>query len=423
MTQRYFINNFKQQQGVMTTIFAMSLATIITLIALSLNTAVISHQKARLEHAIESAVIAIGLADSGQTTTTATQLTLNDYREIVTSVLSAFFPSSYHTIDFTLDPPIKTGDPYTISAEKQFDYILGGWLSWKNIASTSQFKLGSKIGVDVVQGNIEVALIMDNSGSMFADIDTLKDSAKLFINQLIDNRANSEQVYISIVPFSYSVNIGKQNLSWISDALAADAQQYGACTNYRYPNPPATEIIQNAVVPPLATQASSNSRKFPGYASGPFAPCTETPILGLSNDKDQLVAKVNQMVASGTTDGDHGIIWGWRTLSENWQGVWQENTERPLKKNEVKKVALFFSDGSAISNEREIFLPICEAMKDEGIEIYTVQFSTANDSMQACASNDAGNQYYFYANNQQQLKQAFSKISQSVGFELKLRKL
>lgn len=410
----------KKQSGAVSIMFVSGLLAIIALIVISANTAYLAMQKTRLEHAIESSVIAIALASSGPK---SNQLTLNDYREIVISLLAAFFPDSYQSIEFTINPPAKKGDPYTISADKKIHYLLASWLAWSNIETSSNINIGSKIGVDVVQGNIEIAMIMDNSGSMSGDIDSLKDSAKLFINQLIDNRVDDDQVYISIIPFSSSVNIGKQNLSWISDSLSADARQYGACTNYRYPSPPATEIIANAIVPPLATSAAASSKKFPGYAAGQFASCAETPLMGLSNNKTLLITKINAMVASGTTDGDHGILWGWRTLAEEWQGLWPSSKSRPLKKTEVKKVALFFSDGASISNEREIFLPVCEAMKNQGIEIYTIQFSSANNSMKACASNAAGKQYYYYASNQQQLKQAFDDISQSVGFELKLKKL
>lgn len=409
----------KKQQGVISIIFALSLIVIVSIIIISANTAYLAMSKSRLEHVIESSVVAIGLAGSGPT---SNPLTMNDYREIVTNILAASFPESYKNINFTIQPPAASGDPYTIDAEMDFNYIAANWLAWAKLESDSNIKLDSKIGVDVVQGNIEIAMVMDNSGSMYADIDTLKDSAKLFINQLIDSRSNPEQVYISIVPFSSSVNIGKQNLSWISSSLSADARRFGACTNYRYNSPPASSIIANAVLPPIPV-AGSSSKKFSGYASGTFSACAETPLLGLTNDKALLVSKVNQMVASGTTDGDQGIIWGWRTLTEEWQGLWPSATERPLAKTEVKKVAIFFSDGASISNEREIFLPICAAMKADDIEIYTIQFSSSNSSMQACASSIAGSQHYFYANNQQQLKQAFIDISKNVGFELKLKKL
>lgn len=411
-------HSIKRQQGVVSIIFATSLVAIISIILISANTAYISIKNSRLEQANESAVIAIGLAGSGSTNN---PLSMNDYRQIVTSILASFFPTSYQKIDFIITPPKKEGDPYTLDTEMKFDFIGHSWLSSHDFSSNSQVKLDSKIGVDVVQGNIEISMIMDNSGSMYADIDTLKDSAKFFINQLIDNRSNPEQVYISIVPFSYSVNIGKQNLSWISSSLSGNATTFGACTNYRYNSPPATQIIANAIVPPIAT--SANSKKFPGYSAGTFAACAETPLLGLTNNKSLLLPKVDDMVASGATDGDQGIIWGWRTLTEDWLGLWPSTTTRPLPKTDVKKVALFFSDGASISNEREIFLPICEAMKNDDIEIYTIQFSSSNNSMRTCASNIPGKQHYFYANNQQQLKQAFVDISKNVGFELRLKKL
>lgn len=413
------IKSVKKQQGNISIIFALSLIMIISIIIISANTAYLAMSKSRLEHVIESSVVAIGLAGTGSANN---PLTISDYREIVSNILAASFPDSYKSINFTINPPVVSGDPYTIDAEVDFNFIAANWLAWTNVESNSNIKLNSKMGIDVVQGNIEIAMVMDNSGSMYADINTLKDSAKLFINQLIDHRSNAEQVYISIVPFSSSVNIGKENLNWINNNLSADAHSFGACTQYRYNSPPASSIITNAILPPISV-AGSASKKFPGYAAGTFSPCAETPILGLTNNKSLLLSKVTEMVASGATDGDQGMLWGWRTLTKEWQGLWSSAIDRPLANTEVKKVAIFFSDGASISNEREIFLPTCAAMKADGIDVYTIQFSSPNISMQTCSSDIAGKRHYFYANNRQQLKQAFIDISKSVGFELKLKKL
>ncbi len=402
----------KQQTGAISILYIVALFSIITIITVSLNTVYFTLQNTRLQQAIESSIVSIGLAGN--------KLSLSDYQQIVNSQLAIFFPEKYQDITFTLVPPLTSGGAYTIDADLKSQFFLESWLIFTGLKSDSQLKINSKIGIDVVQRNLEVSLVMDNSGSMYADIDALKNSATLFINQLMNNRAHEEQIYISIIPFADSVNIGVDNLNWISNSLPATAKKHGACVNYRYDTVPAHAVIKHALLPPLNTDNSAASNKFPGQSGGMFSACSDTPILGLSNNKTELINKVNSMIASGSTDGDQGILWGWRSLAEPWQGLWKTAPDRPLSKTVVKKVVLFFSDGAAISNERNIFLPVCNEMKKDDIEIYTIQFSASNNSMIECASD---RDHYFYANNQQQLTQAFKDISESVGFELKLKKL
>lgn len=407
-TQKNHCSRHKEQ-GVISVVFALSLTLVITLIAVSLNTVYLANQKVRLTQAMEASIVAMGLAGH--------KVTDEAHDEIVTAQLAAFFPDTYQDIQVDKTTPSASGEPYSISAQYPSQFLMADWLLANQIHVGDSQLINSNMGVDIVRGNIDVALVLDNSGSMYGNIDFLRESARLFIDRLFDDRTDPDQVYISLIPFSNSVNLGKDRHHWFTRPLPNNADTHGVCPGYRFPVDPfwgeATELLDNALLLP-------QEELFPPVDDYIFSACGEAEITPLTNSQAAINDGINQLVADGSTDGDQGILWGWRSLSERWYDIWGAKRKQasPLS---VKKVLVFFSDGSGITNENQIFLPACERIKQQGIDIYTIQFSTRNDSMETCASKVEGQQYFYYADDRQQLKQAFSDISESVGYALRLR--
>src|SRR5204862_7439915 len=92
-----------------------------------------------------------------------------------------------------------------------------------------------KVAVDaqVRWGNtkMRVALALDTTGSMAEDgkMDALKVAVKSLLAQLKSAAAKDGDVYVSIIPFSKDVNVGKSNYNatWI-DWTAFDAANGGS---------------------------------------------------------------------------------------------------------------------------------------------------------------------------------------------------
>lgn len=65
---------------------------------------------------------------------------------------------------------------------------------------------------------MRVALVLDNTGSMASDgkIDALKAATKSLLDQLKSAATTDGDIYVSIIPFSKDVNVGKYNASWDS---------------------------------------------------------------------------------------------------------------------------------------------------------------------------------------------------------------
>jgi Flp pilus assembly protein TadG len=60
-------------------------------------------------------------------------------------------------------------------------------------------------------GNVEIALVLDNTGSMVNDMIALRDAAKSFTETVFTNTA-AGGVRMSLVPYSASVNVGRLNM-------------------------------------------------------------------------------------------------------------------------------------------------------------------------------------------------------------------
>lgn len=74
--------------------------------------------------------------------------------------------------------------------------------------------------------NVEIALVLDLTGSMENDMPTLRRSAEALVRTLLENRS-TQNVRISIVPFVAAVNPGRANLPmWMMDS-GVNSQHHG----------------------------------------------------------------------------------------------------------------------------------------------------------------------------------------------------
>jgi len=122
------------------------------------------------------------------------------------------------------------------------------------LAGISQLPVQASSTVQWGLTNIEVALVLDNTGSMSVDnkMPTLITSATGLVNTLFaqNNTGDPDAVKISVVPFTQTVNIGSvyQTAPWMSPSLPA---AYATALNAAYPGlswPNGTDIFTTAGV-------------------------------------------------------------------------------------------------------------------------------------------------------------------------------
>lgn len=148
--------------------------------------------------------------------------------------------------------------------------------------------------------------------------------------------------------------------------------------------------------------------------SGPNLGCPKSEITDWTNDGKYLLEQISLFEAwhRGGTMGHVGLAWGWRTLSPKWAGEWGNfDAPRPYDRSRVEKIAVFMTDGvngfysghapsgdsdytaygrlsenSGVSSSNQQnhldakMLAVCNAMRSEGIEIFTIGFGLANNA-------------------------------------------
>lgn len=311
--------------------------------------------------------------------------------------------------------------------------------------------------------DVEIALVLDSTGSMNGQkLEDLKVAAEQLITAAFDFENAADHVKVALVPFSDYVNVGMshRNASWIdvpndnsstqevcgqvtpitaqtncrmetytytSDGTPMTGQQQVCDYEYGPPENQCNDVTTSNVwmgcvgsrTYPLNVQDENYSVRVPGIMNN-YCP---KEILPLTSDKSAAITNVQSMWASGETYVPGGLAWGWRVLSKSQP--FEEAQPTNLKK--VRKMLVLMSDGANtlsptyprhdgydVTKADELTLELCENIKNDGIEVFTVAFDIYENSvlekMKTCAS-DLGK--FFETTSGEQLKTAFKKIGQS----------
>ena len=149
----------------------------------------------------------------------------------------------------------------------------------------------------------------------------------------------------------------------------------------------------------------------------------------LTADRATLESKIDTLTVNGGTAGHIGLAWGWYTLTHRWNTIWT-GAERPrMPASNLVKAVLLMTDGEfntsylpgAAMNATDVAVPnsspeqaqrLCNAMKADGIVVYTVAFQsppTAETLLRGCASSAA---HYYPASSTSDLISAFRSIAE-----------
>ena len=278
--------------------------------------------------------------------------------------------------------------------------------------------------------NLEVSLVLDNTGSMNSvsqgatnpAIVDMKAAATKFVNTVMPATQGSFYTKIAVVPYNNSVNLGSSALA----AAARGAIQTSPAisttpgySNFKFTSAtgqtqtyPSNNCVTERQGAQAYTDASAGANPV-GLFYGPpgYNGCTVTPIVPLSTSAATLDAAINNMTAGNSTAGQVGIAWGWYTLSPTI-GLWSGNsvpagydklttTDNTQK---VKKIMVLMTDAeynsafcngvisqpssipgsgstsyqipcsSSLGNSYAQANAVCSAAKAIGIEVYVITF-------------------------------------------------
>jgi Flp pilus assembly protein TadG len=231
---------------------------------------------------------------------------------------------------------------------------------------------------------MELALVLDVTGSMAGNAMTaLRDSATELINILFGPNETVPNFYMSVVPYTSMVNIGRQRTNWLV-AGSLDPTAYGStvwrgCVQARHTGgedetdtPPTAVAFRPYVWPstvgryspnrgdnewtnwnitepnPESPASDSAQNAIGNEARGPNLGCGRA-ITPLIQQRSLLVTEIANLRAThrGGTMANLGLQMGWANLSPRWRGLWGSAT-LPLDYGTpyMDKVLVLMTDGS-----------------------------------------------------------------------------
>lgn len=190
----------RDERGTIAVVFAIMFTVAFAVVAVAVDFGVMSVAKVRQQKALDAATLAA-----------ADRLGLPDQDVTGPAVAQAYYDANTRGTKtkgtlgkVILDP--STGEVSTRGETGIFSTLLRG------IGITKTPVRGKSV-VRKGQGSVEVALVLDNSGSMSPEIENLKTSAKNMIGMLFTGLEGTERMRVGLVPFAASVNVGPQHAS------------------------------------------------------------------------------------------------------------------------------------------------------------------------------------------------------------------
>lgn len=192
-----FVRRFAaDESGLFIILFAISFAAMALGAAIAIDFARVSLERTEMQRAIDAAALAA-----------AHRLGMSDEAETGPAAAMAFYKAN-----------VPAGSPLVIeelkmdAAAGEVVISSGGLIPTSFLSAFGIKSIGVGAGARVVrEGTVEVALVLDNSGSMAGQwINDLKDAARKFVDVVFAGGAGNDKVRVGVVPFAGSVNVGPQ---------------------------------------------------------------------------------------------------------------------------------------------------------------------------------------------------------------------
>jgi Flp pilus assembly protein TadG len=355
----------RDERGSIALNFALASTALIMCTGAALDFTRSSNARTELQNAADSAALAIAR--------TAGSITSSDtLKQLVTSHMATMLPTAY---SFTVTSATKVGNTVKVVAEGSVPAGLTGVMGYKTLKQ----KVASETTWGT--GKLEVALVLDNTGSMgdFGRMTELKKAA----NTLLDELSTSDPglVKIGIVPFDVNVKVPTtyKTASWFKSDWWVSWFWKGCIADRDQPYDAGDAAVTSAA-----------ATKYPG------ALCSSDSLVSiqpLTDNFTTLYSKVNAMTPSGNTNITIGLAWGMAVLSS--QDPYTEGAAPGTK--DLSRAIVLMTDGantenrwttSATSIDARTQLA-CQAAKDGGIKVYVVRLVEGNSTLlKSCASSE-----------------------------------
>ncbi len=437
--QTFFRNWRTDRRGNFATIFAIALIPIITAAGAAVDISRAYVVETRLKAALDAAALAVGGA-TGQTNAQIQQMA------------QAFFAANYPAGKIGVPSALtvaQNGNTVTLTVSADMPTTLMG------IVGIDTLNVGANSQVTRMGKKLEVALVLDNTGSMGSNskMTTLKTAAKNLITIISTAALNPGDVKVAIVPFTVDVNVGTSNESanWLrwdefpstgnngnngNNGNGNNGNGWGGCTIFQIIFGQCNNSGGNSgshadwdgcvmdrdqdydvknTLPPTGSSSGDEKRYPASESDSDNAECDLQVIKPLSSDWAALKSHIDNMKSAGNTNTTIGLAWGWNMLTPG-----APLSVAAASASNLDKVIVFLTDGDNTKNrwtssESSINARtklVCDNIKANGIKIYSVRVLNGNATLiRDCATNPG---MYYSVNTASELDSVFTSIAQSL---------
>lgn len=397
------------ERGGVALLFALSAILLMIFSGVAIDYSRVNHERTRVTSALDSAALAAGKALlDGRLTDADVIARAQSYFDQNMKVAERF--GTVNALDIQID---RANSGVSVSAIVEVPMTLS------RIAGIDNFVFPVTAATAFKQQDIELSMALDVTGSMGSagKLDALKSAAEDLFDILLPDSGTPNEVRIALAPYSSGVNAGSY-----------------AATVTGLPSPPGNCTFERERVNDVSDIAPANGTYLKaiggtGITRGASCP-SSSRIVPLTDDKALLRSEVRSYRASGSTAGHLGAQWGWYLISPNWAGIFTGNNA-PVAYNDGKtvKAMILMTDGlfntvagrndgdnSATAQlSSQIAVANCDAMRAQGIRVYTVGFQLGNAQATQTLKDCAGvPQNFFEAANGTELRDAFKAIAQQI---------
>lgn len=401
---------FDNQAGSVPMLFSAALIPIAGCCGLALDFARASQAKAMMQSAVDSTVLMLAREAPKKNQAALSGLATPYFQ----AVLQA-------------DPGIAATNPTVTKGTKEVTVVASAAVKtyFAGIFGWPQWDITVKAASAYGTRRIEVALVLDNTGSMASanKITELKKASKTLISILEAASIEPGQVRISIVPYTTRVKLATSYRyeNWLTNtptgtfsaAYAVPVMRTGwtGCVADRDKPHNAKETPVSVPVPQTLYPMVD--------CGGPLA-----EIQPLTDNWSQLRARVDSMVASGMTNITLGAQWGLEMLTG--AAPFTETTTAA----DVERFMILLTDGENtqdrfgwnVADMNKDTKAMCDAIVERGvpeaakkhrIRLYTVLVINGNEPLlKSCATKP---EMYFKVNTANQLEGVFKQIADEIG--------
>lgn len=194
---------------------------------------------------------------------------------------------------------------------------------------------------------VEVALVLDTTASMkvTGSWESAKERLIAAVQEIVRLKGDDGDARVAFVPFTDRVNVGVEYASWLGEAPTGGWQ---GCFRPREIAEPSFPHALTDNPPSVEPFERSQFETEPRWQTG-RRPACNSRVLPLTTSLDDIENALNVVTNGGSGRFDEGLAWGWRTVSQNWEGLWGEPGV-PRAHGQAQKAVIYIADGYTTAN-------------------------------------------------------------------------